>query len=49
MPFRRSLFGWTTLLDENFFGEEHFDESSIRAQSTMWGALFERRTVRGEH
>ena len=49
MPFRRALFGLRTLWEENFFGEEHFEESTIRAQSTLWGALFERRTVRGEH
>ena len=49
MPFRRALFGLRTLWEENFFGEEHFEESTIRAQSTLWGALFERRTVGGEH
>ena len=49
MPFRRALFGLRTLWEENFFGEEHFEESTIRAQSTLWGALFERRRVQGEH
>ena len=38
-----------TLRGEHFFCEEHFEESTIGAQSTLRRALFERRALRGEH
>ena len=37
-----------TLWGEPFFFEEHFEESTIGAQSTLRRALFERRALRGE-
>ena len=38
-----------TLRGEPFFCEEHFEESTIGAQSTLRRTLLDRRAVRGDH
>ena len=49
IPYGRALFGRRTIWGEPFFCEEHFEESTIRAQSTLRRTLLDRRAVRGDH
>ena len=49
IPYGRALFGRRTIWGEPFFCEEHFEESTIGAQSTLRRTLLERRAVRGDH